>query len=347
MPESMQLHLNVLAQPSADMGVLGAFGVGAQAKGLPSASTLPWQHVRAEVLAQQRAGAVEWWQLDGADVQAMRREPIAGGQGRGAICWSEANGLMFGVAECQEWNPGRAPAGLEAASEMVYEALLGRLSRQSPSLRLWRVWNYIPDIHGEEAGLERYRCFNLGRARAMQRFGQLSEEAIPAACALGVTDGPLSVAFLAGEQRPLPVENPRQVRAYRYPSAYGPQPPSFARASLVTVGEQLWLFVSGTASIVGHESLHPGDVSAQLHESMDNIEVLLREAGSKAESAAFKVDDLHYRVYLRRAADLPQVRKVLADRLGSASWVVCQADVCRKELLVEVEAVGQLPLLVQ
>ncbi len=345
MPESARLELNFVAPPEPDDGVLGAFHVGLDEA--PAAAEWPVQQVRTPVLGANGASAQEWWKWQGPEAALEPVQMRVLGAGEGLLRWRQADGLLFGVADMLPLQAGADARDLESVSEITYDAILDLLSHHSPSLHLWRVWNYIPCIHEEEAGLERYRCFNLGRARAMDRFGQLNERAIPAACALGVADGPLSVAFLAGAQRPVPLENPRQVKAYQYPPAYGPQPPSFARASLVADGEHLWLFVSGTASIVGHESRHLGNVSAQLHESMDNIEVLLAQAGRTVGHPAFTLKDLHHRVYVRSPSDAPKALEVLRTRLGGASWLMCQADVCRQELLVEIEAIGMLPTGIQ
>lgn len=163
---------------------------------------------------------------------------------------------------------------------------------------------------------------------------------VPAACALGVAQGPLSVAFLAGVSRVTPIENPRQVSAYQYPKAYGPRSPTFSRAALARLAGQEILFISGTASIVGHESVHTGDVVAQTHESLDNILAVLSEVTKATGSKRFSLASLSFRVYLRHANDAQAVRVVMAQRVGEAAMHCFQADVCRSDLLVEVEALG-------
>jgi chorismate lyase / 3-hydroxybenzoate synthase len=163
---------------------------------------------------------------------------------------------------------------------------------------------------------------------------------VPAACALGVSGGPLSVAFLCGTTPLVPIENPRQVSAYRYPVDYGPRSPTFSRAALAHWGAQELFFVSGTASIVGHESVHRDDVVAQTHETLNNIEALLDEAAGRSGLGRVAMASLHFRAYVRRAADLDAVRQVVAGRLGAVAIQYVQAEVCREELLVEIEAFG-------
>jgi enamine deaminase RidA (YjgF/YER057c/UK114 family) len=209
---------------------------------------------------------------------------------------------------------------------------------------LWRVWNYIPDINGEQAGLERYRQFNLGRGDAFERCARSVTEQVPAACALGVGGQALSIAFMAGGTPVLPIENPRQVSAYRYPDVYGPRSPTFSRAALAQLQGQELFFISGTASIVGHETLHSGDVVAQTHESLNNVEAVLAEANRVTRTVGYAMPDLLFRVYVRHAADAPAVMAVVRKRLGDVGVLCVQSDVCRADLLVEVEAHGWRPV---
>ncbi len=66
-------------------------------------------------------------------------------------------------------------------------------------------------------------------------------------------------------------EKARQVSAYYYTSQYAPCSPTFPRASIVNLGGCDMLFISGTPSIVGHGTLHVGDVTAQTRESLLDI----------------------------------------------------------------------------
>ena len=168
-------------------------------------------------------------------------------------------------------------------------------------------------------------------------------EMSPAACALGYAEGPLMIAFLAGNAAPLNMENPRQISACLYPPQYGLRSPTFSRASLVKLSQTEMLFISGTASIVGHATLHPTDVVAQTRETMANIEAVLIEANRHVAQPGFDLAGLNYKVYVRHPADLALIRAELACCVGdSLKAVYLQADVCRQDLLLEIEATGML-----
>lgn len=277
--------------------------------------------------------------------------------GAWADAWLVKGAIEHGVRGCVryasngEWLHGtatvddvRSEGGLRAAAQQAYADLFAVLA-DSATPHLLRLWNYIADINLETGGIERYRQFNVGRQDAFLAAGRSAFDGSPAACALGTRGGPLRVSFLAGRHAPLAIENPRQVSAYRYPQCYGPRAPTFSRAALAEVGGgHQALFISGTASIVGHETLHIGDVRRQTEESLANIRVL-RELASQRAGRSFEADALAYTVYLRHRDDLGAVRESFEREVGAASRAArealyLQADVCRAALLVEIEAHG-------
>jgi enamine deaminase RidA (YjgF/YER057c/UK114 family) len=102
------------------------------------------------------------------------------------------------------------------------------------------------------------------------------------------------------------------------------------------------LFISGTASIVGHQTVHAGDVAAQTRETLVNIEALLNEANRVSGGRRFNLETLAYKVYVRNSGDLPLIQSQLHAALGSqARLVYLRADICRQDLLVEIEATGK------
>ncbi len=237
--------------------------------------------------------------------------------------------------------------GLAHLSEMAYHDLF-RTLEETGCPHLQRIWNYLPQINGDGGGLERYRQFNMGRQQAFLDAGQAAFDGAPAACALGIRQGSLCVRFLAGQVAPVPVENPRQVSAYRYPETYGPRAPTFSRAALAALGGgDVALFISGTASIVGHETVHLGDVRAQTHVTLRNLAAVIAAANDRT-SAVFELARLEAVVYVRHVADTPVVRAVLDEVLGADAHTVrhavyLEADICRQDLLVEIEAHATAP----
>ena len=277
-------------------------------------------------------------------------QPAESGQ-HGRVRFRRTAQMLFGCIAVAEADfaarAGRAAATspLHAATARAYQEICATLEGQGYP-HLLRVWNYLPDINRDSQGTERYRQFNSARQHALHTCGRAVAGSVPAASALGAaSDSPLVVYFLAGRTAPVFVENPRQVSAYHYPAQYGRHSPVFSRAALLREPASLTLFISGTASIVGHRSLHVGDAAAQTRETLNNIEALLSEANRLARGAHFDLDSLAYKVYVRRPQDLAVIQSQLAAALGAQAQIIyLRADICRQDLLVEIEATGICPL---
>jgi len=298
----------------------------------PWLNELPVQTIAVPLLGDAPPAIGEFWTSAGAC-----RSGMADG-----IRFRVNDNVLFGVVEADDADyPAQAGASpVQSAAEDAFRRIFALLDKEGYA-HLWRTWNYLPEINAVRDGLERYRQFNIGRHDAFVASGRLARAEVPAACVLGTRTGPLTIAFIAGRQAPIPIENPRQVSAYRYPREYGPRSPTFARAVLARPPGQELLFVSGTASIVGHRTVHVDDIVGQTGETIANISAVLAEANRQALSAPFTLADLHYRAYLRRAEDFAEVAAVLAASLGpDARIITVQADICRADLLVEIEAIA-------
>jgi len=272
------------------------------------------------------------------------QRPVESGQ-RARVRYRRDDNVMFGCIAVPEATAapraGESPrSALQAATEQGGREIFSVLDSVGYG-HLLRVWNYLPEINADQHGSERYWQFNQARRDALQACGRNVSGNVPAACALGCTVGsPLVIYFLASRSAPVAVENPRQTSAFQYPPQYGPRP-VFARASVLREASANLLLISGTASIVGHETFHIGDVAAQTRESLANIEALLGEANRVAGAARFALGSLVYKVYVRHSSDLPVVQAQLSAAVGASARIVyLKADICRHDLLVEIEAVG-------
>lgn len=308
--------------------VLGASSIGLLSAN--SAAGWPLQSILAPLLGRAGNSLQEIWRLDTACQYGVSE----------GITYRRAGPLLFGVIELDEHTFSSAKSPLQAATEEAYRRIFRLIEREGLP-HLWRVWNYFAEINCDSDGLERYRQFNIGRQDAFLDFSRGATGNVPAACAIGLAGGPLSIAFMAGDQPAVPIENPRQVSAYNYPASYGPRSPTFSRAALVYLPGQEILFISGTASIVGHQTVHPGDVAGQCEESLANVAAVLAAASATSCGAAYCLEQLTYRVYVRHAEDFPVIRDILLARLGvMAEIVFLQADICRADLLIEIEAMA-------
>ncbi|MDD4929324.1 MAG: hypothetical protein PHP85_08615 [Gallionella sp.] len=321
-------HLSVAArlQQAAHHRVLGALCFAAETSNETGYPQIPCMSVPMQRLDTNEP-VLELWHGSGELAKGLC----------GDIHYSHDDNVLFGVIALNEalFDATDDKTPLQQATASAYCQIFALLDAM-PFPYLFRVWNYIARINEKSFDLERYQQFNRGRQEAFMAHGRDVMKNAPAACALGVAQGPLTIAFLAGRTRPLNLENPRQISACEYPPQYGPRSPIFSRASLVRMGQNEVLFISGTASIVGHATLHAGDVVAQTRETMNNIKAVLVEVNR--HQTGFDPACLSYKVYVRHPADFELIRDELARSGGAPKAVYLRADICRQDLLVEIEA---------
>jgi len=291
-------------------GTLAAFGFGAQA-------TAPgddprWLRVALEPLAE---ALPELWTIEG-EVTYGRE---------GDLSWSRGGGWLYAAVECDEADHG----GPEGAATHAYE-LLSAFVAQAPEHHVQRIWNYLGEINAGAGDDERYKQFCTGRIAGM---GDVFAQGFPAASAIGhhAGQGLLQVYLLATDREGTRVENPRQVSAWQYPRQYGRTPPSFARATLLPADDVL--AISGTAAVVGHASAHTGDLGAQLAETQRNLDALLSNGGLPE---GFDVR-APLKAYVRHPDDAAVVLAFAQAHWPQAPLVLLHGDICREELLVEID----------
>ncbi len=265
-----------------------------------------------------------------------------------------APGLEFlgGDFDCECWH---APAGqirafvfsepdrfgddAAIAAEKLYSRLVEALQQSRFGYPL-RIWNYFPAINSGNGDDERYRRFCIGRGRALEEAG-LEDARMCAATAIGGDRPIMQLVALAGIEPGISIENPRQVSSWNYPRHYGPRQPAFARATGIRLSAgRTGLLISGTASVVGHTTAHPGDALAQTDEAARNLEALLAQAAgafSRPALARFGPESLA-RVYVRNARDWPAIHRRLKLRWPELQLCGLRGDICRRNLLVEIEA---------
>ena len=246
--------------------------------------------------------------------------------------------ILFGHVQL----PCPGSGGFRQLSKQAYLDIYGCLQSTSCT-HLLRTWNYFPGIaHTTEDLTSRYSSFCSARLQAMQASG-IDDKVYPAATVIGNRHDTLQVYFLASDTPGIAVENPRQTSAYDYPVTDTHAPPLFSRGVLKAWGQHIHFYVSGTASIVGYETRHVDNVGAQLNESLNNIETLVVHANDRHQTRLNAQDDLLYmKVYVRHARDVPHIRNILEARLpGTTPRILLQGDMCRDDLLVEIEALYQ------
>ncbi len=244
--------------------------------------------------------------------------------------WSIADDVMF----VSTWITADQCVDIEAATFDAYISLYRTLEAKGFA-HVFRIWNFIPNINSGDGDCEEYKKFCVGRANAFAEL-DIPESDFPAASGLGHHSKGAVVYLLASRiKEGCHFENPKQQSAYHYPREYGPKSPSFARATSIGLNGSDDIFISGTASILGHQTKAPEDLEQQLSITVDNIQALL----AHVDNGAGPLNAI--RVYLRHKKDYEQARDHLSKVLPLESINYLWADICRANLLVEIEAASK------
>ncbi|MFI9503025.1 FkbO/Hyg5 family chorismatase [Nocardia sp. NPDC052566] len=277
----------------------------------------------------------------GADANRFRELWSTGGtviSGRvGELVYSHDGQRMFCAGRIER------SGGYRERTRAMYAAAF-ELADEQGYPNLFRMWNYIAGINDDNGeGLEIYRDFCRGRSEAFAAH----DKRIPAATGVGSRGAGIVCYFLSSRSDPvIHIENPRQVPAYHYPREYGPRPPTFARATHLAHGGAGTesLFISGTASILGHATVAPGDVERQCEIALDNIRALVGAENLRAHDIGhgYRLSAIRRaKVYVRHREHLAMVRrKCGAVFAPDAEIVYLNVDICRRDLLVEIEGVA-------
>lgn len=251
-------------------------------------------------------------------------------------------------------------------AEQIFGAITQCLNNEEmPISSIIRQWNYIEAITATDAsGKQHYQLFNDARS-AFYSNTEWSA-GYPAATGIGTTCGGLvidieAVQSLSAAVSMWPIDNKMQISAHEYSQKVlrgeaflqgcGKSTPKFERAKGWTGQNGERLYISGTASIRGEQSIGGLDVTEQTRITLENMEFLTQQFTAKPTNrpdnslTLCSVDPpassfTLLRIYLKQPEFRERVEKVLASRYNSVASIWVTADVCREELLVEIEGMS-------
>lgn len=228
----------------------------------------------------------------------------------------------------------------EQQAEQAFQCLEETLRETGFTLdSILRQWNYIEEITAFAGTDQHYQAFNNVRS---MHYGQTQwPTGYPAATGIGTHFGGVSIAvdaalLTASDAFAMPIDNRLQVAAHAYSGEVLEEAnqrkatPKFERAKCLTCGKERLVYVSGTAAIRGEESLKQAGLARQLEVTMENIKELIGSAPL-----------VYLRVYLKNPADYVNTTRLLEDYALAIPITFMWADVCREELLIEIEGLAK------
>lgn len=219
-----------------------------------------------------------------------------------------------------------------------------------------RQWNYVGEILSveNENGRKRqhYQMFNETRSVSYGKYR--SRQDFPSATGIGMKYlGVCIDSFAVSGSEKLkifPISNPVQNESYDYeqnvligapkPSLNQNQAPQFERAKLICLKKAARLLISGTASIIGQETIGLNNVEKQTEVTIENIKQLSSPENLRKHYPEIKlIPDVYsyVRVYVKYKEDIATVRNICKKEFGNAPATYVVADICRDNLLVEIE----------
>lgn len=213
-----------------------------------------------------------------------------------------------------------------------------------------RQWNYLERITEVVHGNQCYQDFN--DVRSLFYASSEWQTGYPAATGIGMQHGGIQIDFNAvhGDVEIVPLNNDWQRAAHIYSDEVlisrrtdkEKKTPKFERGKSLSDHQQTMIYISGTAAIRGEESIETGDVLSQTEITLENIQHLigLEEGKEKLPEHSGKLKLL--RVYLKNREDAKTVKEDLDKLCPDVPIAYLAADVCREELLVEIEGIAYL-----
>jgi hypothetical protein len=215
-----------------------------------------------------------------------------------------------------------------------------------------RQWNYIGEILKQKTknglNVQNYQVFNDIRNAYYRCHKKRSD--FPAATGIGMKTQGLVVDVFAKKScdtvQSLPLRSQIQKNPFAYSEAVlvgdetNKKPPLFERARMLHAKHQTQVFVSGTASIKNQETVAIGDVSAQTENTISYIKELISSENIQKNYSEILLNNLNYqrvRVYVKHRDDMKIVHKICSAHFPEHVINVVEADVCRDNLLVEIE----------
>lgn len=227
---------------------------------------------------------------------------------------------------------------------------------QMPVSAIIRQWNYIEKItEYDTSGHQHYQDFNDARSLFYENVEW--KTGYPAATGIGTQWGGVMIDMdvLVCKDRTVlvaGVDNPLQVAAHAYSQnvllgetvMQRKTTPKFERAKAVWKEDHGFIYISGTAAIRGELSLEGVGIEEQTLTTLENIEYLVSAENLKRTGVPVTKDTelINFRVYVKHWEDLEKARKVVETRYPDLPAIYTLTDVCRSELLIEIEGMGML-----
>jgi enamine deaminase RidA (YjgF/YER057c/UK114 family) len=288
-------------------------------------------------------------------------------QDEAIITYKELEGIHYTVVEtryCKELYAGGITAKMPDRPfveqvEKTYGLLKIILKKEALSFSdIVRQWNYVEQIlsiHDENGNhIQNYQVLNDVRSAFYSEADFIN--GYPAATGIGMNAGGLVLEVYGVKPKEkvsiIPLKNPKQIDAYHYSDVvlvgdaiekqHQKTTPKFERAKYISINDVSTIFISGTAAIQDEKTIGETNTGLQTKVTLENMASLISQQNLTGKGIVTSEKQFAYsfvRVYIKNKSDIGSVEVICKSYFGNIPIHYLIADVCRDNLLLEIEGV--------
>lgn len=248
--------------------------------------------------------------------------------------------------------------GTSEQSNKIFGKLRAILEKEGLNFSdIVRQWNYIENIVGvtsENENLKQnYQIFNDIRSDYYKTSS--FKNGYPAATGIGMKVGGVIIDFIAvSSSKDLSIhsiKNPNQVDAHQYSvevligeNSAQKTSPKFERAKVLSNNTVNEIFISGTAAILGQNTIHQQEIAKQTITTILNINNLISSKNLKTNGVSINKSikaPSYIRIYVKNMEDIPEARKICDEYFKDVPALYLVSDICKDNLAVEIEGIAE------
>ena len=204
-------------------------------------------------------------------------------------------------------------------------------------MQIVKIWHYIPEL----LKIYDHKKTNyslLCESREIIYKEYYKNQCYPAATVIGIEGNKILIYFIAANcDTYRTIENKRQVSSYNYPQNKFSEKPMFSRAVEFSISsfDRNKIIISGTASIRGYKSMYSENIFNQLEEALKNYKNFLDIDDNPSNIC---------RIYMSKKEkdNFQLINTKLENYFGKNKFILLYGDICRAELLIEIEGVSDV-----
>lgn len=290
------------------------------------------------------------------------------GQGEFNIIDKDFDKIRYRIVEFQnhseiytsEINSELDNVSIKTNSELTFQKMKKLLKYENLEFsNIIRQWNYIENIldfeKSKNYNLQNYQALNNIRAEFYSKSNWIN--GYPAATGIGMNSGKITTNFIAikniGNTIIFPIHSNVQSDAHKYSERVlisdknENNTPKFERGKIVFYNINIDFYISGTAAIVGENTIKALDIEEQTKVTLKNIKNLVSKKNlennippdfsSRIKNNVKLNEFSNFRVYVKNETDIPKAKQICEQYISSTPAIYLVADICRENLLVEIE----------